>query len=321
MLVEVTKDVYQVVIRYPFGMREVNCYLIRGDKGFTVIDTGSFAKEAIEIWERILAAGIQVEKVILTHSHPDHIGLAGWFKERFQVPVIMSNYSYQELLKNNQRKKAGNKFIDFIKLHDGPEMQENMMEKESAVYEFEPDGLFGHQQSIELGNYRFETIWTPGHSPDHFCFYCGENGVMVIGDHILESISPIIGVYEDDEGNPLKDYFSSLDVIRPYRPHFVLPGHGNQIADLEVRVNQIRDGHEKRLKQILQALSDREETAGNLCKMVYGKASLKAHHLGMFIATLARLIYLEKEGQINSKSQDGKVVYAISESFYSDSFV
>ncbi|MFB3168538.1 MBL fold metallo-hydrolase [Neobacillus sp. 179-C4.2 HS] len=289
----------------------MNSYLIRGDKGFTVIDTGSCAKESIEIWERILATGICVEKVILTHSHPDHTGLAGWFKERFDIPIFMSKYSYKELQKNNQQKNEGNKFTDFIKQHDGPEIQEKMMEKESAVFEFEPDGLFDHQQNIEIGNYSFETIWTPGHSPDHFCFFCEENGVMVIGDHILESISPIIGVYEDNEGNPLKEYFSSLEVIRAYRPYFVLPGHGNQILDLQARVNQIRNGHEKRLKQILQNIRDKEVTAGNLCKTLYGKGFLKVNHLGMFIATLARLVYLEREGQINSSCKDGKVVYGM----------
>ena len=82
MLIKITDDIYQLVVRFPFGMREVNSYLIKGEKGFTVIDTGSYAKESIDIWEQTLSSGVKVEKVVLTHAHPDHIGLAGWFQER-----------------------------------------------------------------------------------------------------------------------------------------------------------------------------------------------------------------------------------------------
>ena len=61
---------------YPFGMRELNSYLIRGDHGYTVIDTGSYATESIEIWEQTISAGLSIEKVVVTHAHPDHLGFS-----------------------------------------------------------------------------------------------------------------------------------------------------------------------------------------------------------------------------------------------------
>src|SRR5213080_1692674 len=120
MLTKVTEDIYQLVVRFPFGMREVNSYLIKGEKGYTVIYTGSYAKESINIWERTLASGVKVEKVVLTHAHPDHIGLAGWFQERCKVPVFISALGYKEMQRLRQQKHdEKSKFNLFFKQNDG----------------------------------------------------------------------------------------------------------------------------------------------------------------------------------------------------------
>ena len=91
MLTEVADGIHKLVIKFPKGMGEVNCYLLEGKNGYTVIDTGTNSIEAKEGWEKVLSSGIVIEKVVLTHTHQDHIGLAKWFQQEIGVPVIVSN--------------------------------------------------------------------------------------------------------------------------------------------------------------------------------------------------------------------------------------
>ena len=127
--------------------------------------------------------GNHCRKIVLTHAHPDHCGLARWFQDHHRVPVFISSLGYQEL----QRKRNHNSvnwLQGFLKSHDCPEFPQNMGNEEADAYEFEPDGVFEDQQTLMLGNSSYETIWTPGHSHDHFCFYNQHEQIMVTGDHV-----------------------------------------------------------------------------------------------------------------------------------------
>lgn len=140
-LTKISEDIYQLVVRYPFGMFEMNSYLFRGEKGFTIVDTGSEAKESIDLWKKTLASGITVEKLVLTHAHPDHCGLARWFQENHHIPVYISSLGYQELQKKRDNNRV-NWLHSFLKSHDCPELSQNVGNSEAAAYEFEPDGVF-----------------------------------------------------------------------------------------------------------------------------------------------------------------------------------
>jgi glyoxylase-like metal-dependent hydrolase (beta-lactamase superfamily II) len=308
MLTKVTEDIYQLVVRFPFGMREVNSYLIKGEKGFTVIDTGSYAKESIDIWERTLASGVKVEKVVLTHAHPDHIGLAGWFQERCRVPVFISSLGYKEMQRLRQQKYEKSKFNLFFKQHDGPEIPENTLQLEESAYDFEPDGLFEKNHTIQLGNHIYETIWTPGHAPDHICFYNHDQQVLVVGDHVLNNISPIILLPSEDDGNPLKDYFSSLELIKSFPAVLALPGHGDLIYHFKNRVEEITARHHHRLQQTRDAVKNTEKTASQVCQEIYGPLSFNKF-FSPFISTITRFIYLESIGKVVRVVKDGKIFY------------
>ena len=100
MLTKVTEHIDKLEIQFPGGMGQLNSYLIKGENGYTIIDTGLYSEEAIETWEQVLASGIKPEKVVLTHTHQDHIGLAKWFQQHVGVPVYVSSLGYKEMLKN-----------------------------------------------------------------------------------------------------------------------------------------------------------------------------------------------------------------------------
>jgi glyoxylase-like metal-dependent hydrolase (beta-lactamase superfamily II) len=306
-LTKISEDIYQLVVRYPFGMYEMNSFLFKGDNDFTIVDTGSEAKESIDIWEKTLASGIKIEKLVLTHAHPDHIGLARWFQEHHHVPVFISSLGYKEI-QSKRNNANGNWILSLLKTHGGPDIPRNMGNLEEGAYEFEPDGLFENQQTIKLGNEMYETIWTPGHSSDHFCFYNHNQQVMITGDHILAGLSPIIALWSENDLNPIKDNFASLEKLKAYPAKLALPGHGELIYNLNDRIDDMVTGHKHRLQQILQFVGNEEKTSWQVCQEIYGPLP-NTKFFAPFLATITRLIYLEKNGEVHSELRDGKLFF------------
>jgi len=317
ILEEIAKDIYLVSIPVPL-MQQVNCYLIRGENGFTLIDTGLYTKEGIDIWEDLISSGIFIEKIVLTHFHIDHIGLAKWFKEKHRIPVYISSAGYEEM---KQRRKGDytDWIVSIFQLHDGfrsfkesIEYQIAMEEQLLYAYEFEPDGLWADNQYIQLGNEAYETIWTPGHSPDHFCFYNHEREIMVIGDHVIDQLSPVILLESSSDMNPLMSYYNSLEKMKEYSIKLALSGHGHPIENVNKRIEEIKAGHQYRIEQILASLKDEEKTAGQMSQEIYRKANTKLAY-GPIMSTIIRCIYLESIGKLRSECIDGKRVYRLAD--------
>ncbi|WP_449354289.1 MBL fold metallo-hydrolase [Virgibacillus natechei] len=306
MLEKIRENIYKVTIRFASGMQDVNCYLIKGEQGYTVIDTGLYSKEAFEVWKSVLDSGIIVEKVVLTHTHQDHIGLARWFQESVGVPVYTSNLGYEEMQRNRET-NIRDKIKGLVVKHGGPEFPADNKD-ESFIYDFEPDGFFEKSQEILLGDELYKAIWTPGHAPDHFCFYNASNKVMIIGDHLLKKISPVIGLWTGEEANPISDYYRSLDLIENYPTDIALSGHGESIFDLNKRVAETRSRHNSRLQQVLDYVKNERKTAHQVCAEIYGDLK-SALYVSQLMATITRLIYLESVGKVKREEEEGIVMF------------
>lgn len=306
MLTEVADGIHKLVIKFPTGMGEVNCYLIEGKNGYTVIDTGTDSKEAKDGWKEALSSGITIEKVVLTHTHQDHIGLAKWFQQEVGIPVIVSNLGYEEMKKN--RVSHGRDRLNSLIIKHGGVALPNKINEDNYIYNFEPNGFFENHQQIPLGEELYEAIWTPGHARDHFCFYNENKKIMIMGDHVLNRISPVIGLWSGEEGNPLQDYFLSLAELEKYQADIILPGHGDLIPDLHARINELSAKHEYRLQQVLQSLTVEGKTANQICYEVYGTVNI-IFNLSSFMATLTRLLYLESIGKVERLELDGIVSF------------
>ncbi|RDW19805.1 MBL fold metallo-hydrolase [Oceanobacillus chungangensis] len=306
MLINVTENIDKLVIQFPGGMGELNSYLFKGKNGYTIVDTGVYSDQAIEIWKQVLTNGIKVEKVVLTHTHQDHIGIAKWFQEQMHVPVIVSKLGYEEM-KLNRRPKFVEDFKALLLAHGAPGIPENMR-NQSFIYDFEPDGFFDKHERIMLGNEMYEAIWTPGHAPDHYCFYNQEKRIMVIGDHVLKEISPVIGLWSGVETNPLKEYRNSLDLIRDYPTDIALPGHGELIYNLSERVGELQERHQQRLEQVFQLVKQEGKTAYDICMEIYETLNIIIY-LSPFMSCLTRLIYLESIGKVHREEINGKVLF------------
>lgn len=306
MLNKVAEGIFQNVLPLPYSLKSVNAYLIEGEKGFTVIDTGD-TQESIYVWEKFLQSGVAIEKVVLTYTHPDHCGLAGWFKENYHVPITVSTQSYEELNCIKNRYSADGPFQSILNKHSGPKLPKGI-DSHPSPYDFLPNDLYKDGEKIKLGNYWFETIWTPGHSWDQFCFYHHDLQVMMVSDHVLAAISPMIELRGEEGENPLKDYFTSLETIKRYPVKLALTGHGKHIFDLQTRIEEIKSRHLHRLDQTLDILKKGSMSAAQIFGHMYEKRN-KNFLIEQFMAIITRLLYLDSIGKVKSKEVDGRMYY------------
>ncbi len=306
MLIKVADGIFQIVLPLPYSLKSVNSYLIEGEKGFTVIDTGD-TQVSIDVWEKILQSGVAIEKVVLTHTHPDHCGLAGWFKEKCNVPIMISTHSFEELKCIKNRYIEDGPFQSILNKHSGPKLPKSI-DTHPSPYDFIPNDLYEDGEKIKLGNYWFEAIWTPGHSRDQFCFYNHELQIMIVSDHVLAAISPMIELRGEEGENPLKDYFLSLDAITNYPVKLALTGHGQFITNLQTRIEDIKSRHQHRLAQTLDILKKESMSAAQIFEQMYENRN-KNFLFEQFMSIITRLIYLESIGKLKSEVQDGKIYY------------
>ena len=122
------------------------------------------------------------------------------------------------------------------------------------IYDFTPDGVFDEGDFIRLGNEEYQAIWTPGHSHDQYCFYQPERKIMLTGDHILQHISPVIGLWSAYEVDALSLYLRSLDKKEKYEVDRAFSGHGDEIKLFQGRIKDIRSRHQHRLQQVLTSI-------------------------------------------------------------------
>ncbi|WP_068675602.1 MBL fold metallo-hydrolase [Oceanobacillus sp. Castelsardo] len=305
MLTEVTEGIQRLVVTFPMGMGDVNSYLIEGENGYTVIDPGANLDEAIEIWKDVLDTGIKVEKVVITHTHEDHVGLARWFGETHGVPVVIPKIGIKVM--ENELNQDLEEVKAYIKKYDGPELPDFYFEDKS-IFDFQPDETFENHQQIKLGDDLYETIWTPGHAYDHFCFYNKDKNVLIVGDHVLKDVSPVVGIWGGEEENPLQDYFQSLEIIKGYAPSIALTGHGEPIYHFQKRVEELQVRHEMRLEEVFDTVKDEYKTIRQVCEEIYGTMNIIIN-LSAFMAVLTRFIYLENMKRVERKEINGKVLF------------
>jgi glyoxylase-like metal-dependent hydrolase (beta-lactamase superfamily II) len=132
---------------------------------------------------------------------------------------------------------------------------------------------------------------------------------MLTGDHVLSGLSPIVALWTENDENPIKDNFTSLEKLKAYPAKLALPGHGELIYNLKERIDELINSHNYRLQQILNFVGSEEKTAWQVCQEIYGSLSTTKFFAPLMV-TIARLIYLEKSGEVHSELRNGKLYYS-----------
>ncbi|WP_027085372.1 MBL fold metallo-hydrolase [Cohnella panacarvi] len=314
----------QARVPLPFALKRVNSYLLpEEDGGWTVVDPGLRTADTISYWEETLSqcgiAWSQVRRVVLTHHHPDHYGLAGWFQERSGgAPVYISQVALDAARRLwGERESFSGELTNAFLAHGlaselEADMREHLVSFRSRVAPhpadvriLEPGGEF------RMGGANWRLIRGDGHGPGHLSFYDPDSRRILCGDQVLPDISPNIGWMPNADPNPLDSYLSSIAAMRTLEVNMAYPGHREPFAAFRERVAQLLDHHERRLSGMAELMGDSTVTAFEMCEMLFG-ARLRgnAHNLRFALAeTIAHLIMLEHRGVARRTEEAGVVRY------------
>ena len=299
----------------------VNLWLLEDDEGWTVVDCGFATAEIKALWEQHFTGIMQgrpLKKVIVTHGHPDHIGLAAWLVQRKGGQVWLTENEYQfardvhtgavgwqeECSKSFLRRcgVAEKQVTQSVSPHHGFFRQGvPMLPDEYSCIE--------HGDSIEVGGRRWRVVTGGGHSPDHAALY--SHGLLISGDQVLPSISPNVSVWPNDlDADPLALYLDSLGSFRELPADtLVLPAHGKVFRGLHQRLDDLLTHHHQRLDLLLDACQE-PRSAADLLPVLFPK-SLDEQQLQFALGeVVAHLNYLCSRGQVRRDLQsDGSWLF------------
>lgn len=314
LLTAVTPDIFQIQIPLPFALRIVNCYLLRGDDGWTVVDTGLNTGKARAAWqEAFTELGIrprEIEQIVLTHIHPDHYGLAGWLAEwcvadGCTLPPVRLSAREAWLAVHFWGRTVGEQpaYRNFWSQCAVPaDLAQAIMETTEQTRQRTYPHPATHDiiepgAPIRLGNRIMQPLLMPGHSDGQLVFYDAADRLLLCGDHVLQTITPNISLWPDGEADPLGRYLASLEELARLEVRLALPGHGPVMVDLHGRIAQIAHHHHERLAQTEAALPQ-PSTVYEVSQRLFNHASLSVHEM-RFAATetLAHLDYLVRHGR------------------------
>lgn len=323
---EVAAGIWKITLPIPFPLRTVNLYILVGKDGWAMLDAGMGMPDArIAFQEGLQRAGVSLDglqTIVLSHDHPDHIGLSGELQGRTGATVYMHpiDANSMNLIWHDLRPERFATVSEFFRQHGMPggqpwfsQARPDQLKEIMSVPPHEAITLVEDGQTIELVGEQYRVIWTPGHSDGHICLFRERDGVFLAADHVLPRITPNVGLYSEyDRSNPLGDYLDSLRKVEHLPASIVLPGHGEPFTDLAGRVHEIIEHHEQRETEILHLLDSRPQHAYQLAEQLFGQRLKSSEAKRMAVAeTLSHLEYLRFGGHVEQqKTSDGVILYA-----------
>jgi len=296
---EVAPRLYRLPLPLPgAGLDEVNTYVIVGDDGVTLVDCGwDSSRSYAALTDGLAALGVSIADIgqlIVTHSHPDHVGLARRIVAESGARWVMHRRDALYLRASPEETRALTAETDRWLARCGipsTELEATAMVGQwllSLGGDRQPDVLLEDGETLRCGPYAFRVIATPGHADGLFCLYDRETGVLISSDHVLERISPQIGLHAEGQGDPLGHYLRSLARVAELPASVVLPGHGAPFRDLAGRVRALVQHHEERGVAILEALGgDRLSAYETATRLTWRGSADGWQKLGAFDRRLA----------------------------------
>ena len=265
---QIAEGVYWVRFPMPMSLDHINLWLLEDGDGWTVVDTCLNLASAREIWEQLFGSIMQgkpVTRVICTHMHPDHVGLAGWLTERFNADLWMSREEFLmcRAMVGDTGREAPAVALRFYRAA-------GYNEEQLTAYK----GRFGNfgravsplpesfrrlvdLETITIGDRYWQVIVGSGHSPEHAALYCPALKLLISGDQVLPRITPNVSVFPTEpDGDPLQEWLSSSARIREMLPDdvLVLPAHEAPFYGLHVRLSQLIESHNRDLRSLFDYL-------------------------------------------------------------------
>lgn len=307
---------YQVTIPLPFRLNHVHTYLVEAEDGFILIDTGVNTAEAFAALKRKLnEIGLDfgdISQVVITHFHSDHCGQVAHIHDIGRAQVVMGDA--ERTTWEDVQSGLDDRREELFRQHGLPPEQakehaEVLPYLKSLGLPFEVDLRIGQGHTLLAKHRRLEAFVTPGHTPGHVCLFLPEEKIMFSGDHILQKITPNIGLHNYSGPDPLGDYLQSLRATLTLGATQLLPSHGPLVDHPETRIHALLQHHEQRLQSCVEALGSAPRTAYEVSLQLFGTS---LDHFGRWMAmgeTLSHLEHLVHQGRMARGDEGERLRY------------
>jgi glyoxylase-like metal-dependent hydrolase (beta-lactamase superfamily II) len=304
---ELVRGVYRLRMPMPFRLDHINLYVLEDPEGWTLIDCGLNTPETMALWENALATHLSAKpviRIVVTHLHPDHIGLANWLQQRTGAPVYMTKGEWQ---------LAQDVFN--LPLTDAPRLEKHYRSlglqndvlsstvRQASAYrklvKVLPERVMPlhEHETLEIGGRSWRILLGRGHSPACATLWDESEQLLIVGDHVLPSITPNINLLTVGPSNPLDDFLSSLGTFRSLPCTFVMPAHGAPISQFRERIDELIGHHSARLERLQHACAT-PLTAAECVPLLF-KTDLPSHQYFFAVGeSAAHLVYLTERGSL-----------------------
>lgn len=319
--IEIAPGILWASIPLPFRLNHVNIWFLEEPDGWTAIDCGIDSDDVRAVWERLMhgpLGGRPLRRLLATHGHTDHVGLAGYLVERHGVPFVASLaewlWARLRFAERDAVKPAAESF--FARHGCSAEMIGEFRSHRGGIVSTmgpHPEAFVRMRdgEMLWLGGRQWRVIVGGGHSDEHCSLYCASDNLLIAGDQILPRISPVVGVYPTEpDADPLGDYLASLPRFAALpEDALVLPGHGLPFVGLHTRVDELQAHHAKRL-DALGAMLDRPQSAAAAAAQLFARAVAEGHGRLALAETLAHLHRLVAQGRVVRHSDGAVITFA-----------
>lgn len=321
--IEVAPGIFWLRMGLPFALNHINLWLLRDrmphptqagvvQEGWTAVDCGIDNPATREAWLHIEASvlqGLPILRVLVTHMHPDHMGLAHWLCERWQAPLWMSTSEYQSamLAQSGVSNFGGEPTVKFYASHGWNKTDDLAQIKARVGYypSMVPQVPQAYvrlmaDDTVTIGGQDWRCISGFGHSPEHMALHNAQSQILISGDMLLPSISTNVSVYaQEPQGNALQLFLDSLTKMEDLPDStLVLPSHGRPFKGAARRIAQLRAHHDERLSELLQACSVQALSAHDALPVLF-KRPLNVHQMTFAMGeSVAHLHMLWLGGQL-----------------------
>lgn len=318
---QVAEDILWLRLPLPYQLDHVNIYLLREGAGWAAVDVGIYDERTIAMWQSLLAGplkGTPLTRQVITHHHPDHMGMAGWLAQTHDVPVLMTRTEYLmgKYLGSGPQAISGDFQLAHYERH-GASVEEagvvvqrghNYLSRISGL----PDVYFPLEAGdrLELGGRQFEVLTGGGHSPDQAMLWAAADDLFLPADQVLERISPNVSVFAAEPlADPLGMFLGSLAALSDQISDtaLTLPGHRGPLRDPKRRIAELAAHHEERCQQILALLGTGSATVRMLSPQLFPRIK-DPHQLSFaFSETLAHVNYMVRTGRLTREEEAGVI--------------
>lgn len=316
---EMAAGIHMITLPMPFRLKHVNIYAFLEKDGFTLIDTGPNLDGVLPALEASLAEiDKRVEdcrRILITHFHMDHCGLAGLIADRSGASVFLSEIE-EQTIRNFAREEERVSRLRSFGLEHGLDsgtldtVIRTFSAFKTATSPFSSSGILAGGDRLDVGGRPVEIIATPGHSRGHLCFHLPKERCLIAGDHILPHITPNLSPDLMAPGfRPLESFLSSLARVEDLPVEKICPAHGRPFSDLRRRVAGMREHHFDRSKLALKALAEGERTCSDVSRFIFGDALPPFDRLLALNETYVHLIELEQGASIRRKMRGGLCLF------------